>query len=205
MWRLFASLSQGGDCGIVKPINIVLCGLGGQGILFMTKVMAQAAIDKGLNIIGAETHGMAQRGGSVVSHLRIGDVENSLIKTGSAHFLLSLEENEGYRNLPFLSHGARMYVNTNSAQFPREEVKNFLGKKEIICRSILAGTMAQELGVPLSSNLALLGYFSAFGEGPVSHEEMRTTIEKISPDRFKEINLKVFDAGLQKGEEERRS
>ena len=191
------------NCRIVKPINIVLCGLGGQGILFMTKVMAQAAIDKDLDIIGAETHGMAQRGGSVVSHLRIGDVENSLVKTGSAHFLLSLEENEGYRNLPFLSHGARMYVNTNSDQFPREEVKSFLDKKEIICRSILAGTMAQELGAPLSSNLALLGYFSAFRKGPVSHEEMRTTIEKISPDRFKEINLKVFDAGLQKGEEER--
>lgn len=184
-------------------INIVLCGLGGQGILFMTRVLAQATLDKGLNVLGAETHGMAQRGGSVVSHLRIGDVESSLVKTGSAHFLLSLEENEGYRNLPFLAHGAKIYVNTNSESFPREEVKDFLDKREIIYRCVPAGKMALEMGAPLCTNLALLGYFSAFGEGPASHEELRETIKNISPDRFKEINLKVFEAGLQKGMPER--
>lgn len=183
--------------------NIILCGLGGQGILFMTRVLAQTALDKGFNVLGAETHGMAQRGGSVVSHLRIGDVESSLVQTGSAHFLLALEENEGYRNLPFLSRGAKLYINTNAQRFPREEVKAFLDRREIIYRSVPAGTMALELGAPLCTNLALLGYFSAFGEGPVSHEELRETIKNISPDRFKEINLKVFEAGLQKGLEER--
>jgi indolepyruvate ferredoxin oxidoreductase beta subunit len=188
----------------MDTINIVLCGLGGQGILFMTRVLAQASQDKGLNIMGAETHGMAQRGGSVISHLRIGEVQSSLVKTGSAHFLLSLEENEGYRNLPFLSKGARMYVNTNSHHFPREEVKEVLDKREIIYRSIPAGTIAQELDAPMSSNLVLLGYFSAFGEGPVGHEGLRATIENISPDRFREINLKVFDEGLRRGMEERR-
>ena len=79
----------------------------------------------------AETHGMAQRGGSVISHLRIGKVKSSLVRTGTAHFLLSLEENEGYRNLPFLSQGARMYVNTHSKNFPRKEVKGFLDKRKI--------------------------------------------------------------------------
>ena len=102
--------------------NIVLCGLGGQGILFMTRVLSQTALSKGMDIMGAETHGMAQRGGSVVSHLRIGDIKGSLVRADSAHFLLALEENEGYRNLPFLAMGARMYVNSNSGDFPREEV-----------------------------------------------------------------------------------
>ena len=184
-----------------KTINIILSGVGGQGILFMTRALAQAALDKGFNVMGAETHGMAQRGGSVVSHLRLGEVKSSLVRTGTAHFLLSLEENEGYRNLPFLSHGARMYVNTNSRHFPREEAKGLLDKRKIIYRSIPAGIMAQELGAPRSSNLALLGYFSAFDEGPINYKDLKTTIHKISPKRFKDINLKIFEAGYKKGKE----
>ena len=186
----------------METVNIILCGLGGQGILFMTKVLAQTVLDKGFNILGAETHGMAQRGGSVVSHLRIGDVQSSLIRTGSAHFLLALEENEAYRNLPFLSLGAKMYVNADSQGFPRQEVKAFLDKRAITHRSAPAGTMALELGAPLCTNLALLGYFTAFDEGPATQEELRKTIENISPDRFREVNLKVFEAGLEKGMEE---
>jgi len=183
----------------METINIILSGLGGQGILFMTRVLAQTAMDKGFNVMGAETHGMAQRGGSVVSHLRLGEVKGSLVKTGTAHFLLSLEENEGYRSLPFLSQGAKMYVNTNSKHFPREEVRELLDKRQIIYRSIPAGIMAQELGAPRSSNLALLGYFSAFDEGPIGYKEIKTTIDKISPKQLKDINLKVFAAGHKKG------
>lgn len=186
----------------MEIVNMILCGLGGQGILFMTRVLAQTALDKGFNVLGAETHGMAQRGGSVVSHLRIGDVQSSLVKTGSAHFLLALEENEGYRNLPFLSRGAHMYVNANPQRFPRQEVKAFLEKREIIYRSAPAGTIALDLGAPLCTNLALLGYFTAFNEGPTTQKEIRKTIETISPDRFRDINLKVFEAGLQKGKQE---
>jgi indolepyruvate ferredoxin oxidoreductase beta subunit len=109
-----------------------------------------------------------------------------LVRTGTAHFLLSLEENEGYRNLPFLSKGARMYVNTNSRYFPRQEIKNFLDKREIIYHSVAAADIAQELGAPRSSNLALLGFFSAFDEGPIN---------------YKEINLKVFEVGYTKGKD----
>ena len=184
----------------METTNIILSGLGGQGILFMTRVLAQAAMDKGFDVMGAETHGMAQRGGSVVSHLRLGKVKSSLVRTGTAHFLLSLEENEGYRNLPFLSQGARMYVNTYSKHFPRKEAKGFLDKREIIYRSIPAGIIAQELGAPRSSNLALLGYFSAFHEGAIEYKDIQTTIDKISPVKFKDINLTVFEAGYEKGE-----
>jgi indolepyruvate ferredoxin oxidoreductase beta subunit len=187
----------------MDTINIVLCGLGGQGILFMTKVLAQAGLDKGFQVMGAETHGMAQRGGSVVSHLRFGEVESSLVKTDSARYLLALEEAEGYRNLPFVSSGGRMYINTDSKDFPRGEIRNYLGKKDIHCRGLQAGKIAEELGGPLSSNLALLGYFAALEENPVRAEEMRSTIERISPDRFREINLRIFDAGVEKAGEEK--
>jgi indolepyruvate ferredoxin oxidoreductase beta subunit len=188
----------------MEIVNIIICGLGGQGILFLTKILAQTALEKGFNVMGAETHGMAQRGGSVISHLRLGDVKSSMVKVGSAHYLFSLEENEGYRNLPFLAEGGRMYVNINSHHSPKEEVKAFIAKRDIIYRSVSAGAIALEMRAPFSSNLAILGYFSAFREGPfrespVNHEALRTTIETISPDRFKEKNLKVFDAGFQKG------
>ena len=183
----------------METINIILSGLGGQGILFMTKVLAQAALNKGFNVMGAETHGMAQRGGSVISHLRLGDSKSSLVRTGTAHFLLSLEENEGYRNLPFLSQGGKMYVNTNKKDFPRKEARDLLEKRKIISRSIPAASIAHSLGAPRSSNLALLGYFSAFDEGPITYHDIKTTIATISPKQFKDINLTVFEAGYERG------
>ena len=183
----------------METINIILCGLGGQGILFMTRVLAQAAVDKGFNVLGGETHGMAQRGGSVISHLRLGEVHGSMVQTGTAHILLALEENEGYRNLPFLAKEGKMFVNTNSRHFPREEVKNFLDKRAVIYRSVPASTIAQELGAPRSSNLALLGYFSAFDVEPVGYEELKITIDKMSPKRLKDINIKIFQAGYTRG------
>ncbi|MEW6667606.1 MAG: indolepyruvate oxidoreductase subunit beta [Thermodesulfobacteriota bacterium] len=186
----------------MDTVNVVLCGLGGQGILFMTRVLARAALEKGFNVMGAETHGMAQRGGSVVSHLRFGEVSGSLVRVDSAHFLLALDEIEAYRNLPFLARGGRMYVNTGSPGFPREEVRDFLARRKIIARSLPAAHVAEERGAPLSSNLALLGFFSAFDEGPISRDEMRATIERISPERSRETNLGIFDAGYDKAKGE---
>ena len=183
----------------MDTVNIILCGLGGQGILFMTKVLARAAVDRGYSVMGAETHGMAQRGGSVVSHLRIGPAQSSLVRAGEARILLALDENEGYRNMSFLAPGASMYVNTGSGEFPREAAGQFLKQASIVCKGAPVGDIAMDLGAPLSSNLALLGFFSAFGEEPISHDELRDTICAISPDRFREQNLKVFDACYEWG------
>jgi len=183
----------------METVNIILGGLGGQGILFMTKVLAQAALKKGFDTMGAETHGMAQRGGSVISHLRLGNVKSSLVSTGSAHYVLALEESEAYRNIPFLIRGGSLYANAKAENFPRPEVKPYLDKMEIVYRCVPAEEIAMSLGNPMSSNLALLGFFSAFGEGPISYKELRNTVDLVSPDRFKEMNFKVFDAGFEAG------
>ena len=185
----------------MENINFVLSGLGGQGILFMTKLLARSAADKGLKILVAETHGMAQRGGSVVSHLRVGDVKGSVVRAGSAHILLALEENEAYRNIPYLAEGGKLYANAPKPSFPRKEVKPYLEKIGIECHSIPASGIAAEFAAPMSANLALLGFFSAFQEGPISYDELRETIVQVSPDRFREINLKVFDKGFEGGSE----
>lgn len=177
----------------------MLCGLGGQGILFMTKVLALAALEKGFNVIGAETHGMAQRGGSVISHLRFGDVQGSMVQSGTAHFLLSLDENEGYRNLTLLSKGGKIFVNANPNGFPRREVKDFLENRKIISRALPASLIARNLGAPRSSNLALLGFFSAFNRELLTYGELKSTIEKITPERLREINSTVFEEGYKRG------
>ena len=183
----------------MENVNLVLSGLGGQGILFMTKLLAQTAVNKGLKIMVAETHGMAQRGGSVVSHLRVGDVKGSLVRAGTAHVLLALEENEAYRNVPFLAKGGRLYANASNGSIAREEVRPYLDRTGIVYRSFPASEVAIELGAPMSSNLALLGFFSAFPDGLISPDDLRKTIAQVSPDRFRDINLKVFDAGFKSG------
>jgi indolepyruvate ferredoxin oxidoreductase beta subunit len=165
----------------------------------MTRIVAQTALKNGFPVMSAETHGMAQRGGSVISHLRLGDVESSLIKKGSAHILLALDENECYRNLPFLSRGSRLFVDSADAPFPRDEVKDYLEKLEIQYHALGAAKVANQLHAPRSSNLALLGYFSAFQKEIITHGDMKTTIQTISPGHFKEINLQVFDAGHERG------
>jgi indolepyruvate ferredoxin oxidoreductase, beta subunit len=183
----------------MEKVNFVLSGLGGQGILFMTKLLAQTALNRGLKIMAAETHGMAQRGGSVVSHLRMGDVAGSLVRAGSAHVLLALDENEAYRSLPFLAQGGRLYVNAPDNARVRDEVLSHLDGREVTCRLFPASETAREAGSPMASNLALLGYFAALENGPIPGDALRKTIEEVSPDRFREVNLRVFDLGMERG------
>ncbi len=182
----------------MENTSMIFCGLGGQGILFMTKIFARAALDKGLQTLGAETHGMAQRGGSVVSHLKLGRMENSLVRNQTARFILALEENEAYRNLPFLAPGGSIYVNAEEDAFPRKEVALYLEKQGIVTHAFPAQETAMGLGNPMSTNLALMGFFSAFENEPFTHDELRNTVIAVSPEHFRENNLKVFDAGFEK-------
>ncbi|RLB43401.1 MAG: indolepyruvate ferredoxin oxidoreductase [Deltaproteobacteria bacterium] len=184
----------------METTNIILCGLGGQGVLFMTRILAETAMHRGQKVVGAETHGMAQRGGSVISHLRLGEAEGSLIRSGTAHYLLALDEHEAYRYLPFLAKGGKLYVNVEPGMFPRPEVGAHIKSNKIVYRCVAATKIALDLGAPMSTNLALLGYFAGFDDGPFSGREIRQTVERVSPERFREMNLKVFDSSLETGE-----
>lgn len=183
----------------MKTINYVLTGLGGQGILFMTKILATTALNKGYNILGAETHGMAQRGGSVVSHLRVGDARSSLIRAGAADFLISMDESESYRYLPYLKKGGSLFANAPATKFPDERVAVYLENNEIKAYAMEAGKTAFDMGSPKSTNLAMVAFYSAFGLGPLSADDLRNTVDQMSPGPFKETNLKIFDACYDTG------
>jgi len=183
----------------MKTINYVLTGLGGQGILFMTKILATTALNKGYNILGAETHGMAQRGGSVVSHLRIGEARSSLIRAGAADFLISMDESEAYRYLPYLKKGGKLFVNAPSDAFPNKKTADWFEKNSIEPKAMEAAKKAMELGSPRSTNLAMVAFYAAFGYGPLSVEDLRATVDDMSPGPFNETNLKIFDGCYETG------
>jgi len=183
----------------MKTCNFVLSGLGGQGILFMTKILAQTALNKGYNILGAETHGMAQRGGSVVSHLKIGDAGSSLIRAGAGDFLISMDEAETYRNLPWVRPGGMVFANASPEGFPDERVRPYLAEHQITAVAMEAGKTALELGAPRSTNLAMVAFFAAFGQGPLDVDALRHTVASVSPDSVKQVNLNIFDVCHDEG------
>jgi indolepyruvate ferredoxin oxidoreductase, beta subunit len=182
----------------LKTINFVLSGLGGQGILFMTRVLANAAFDKKYNVLGAETHGMAQRGGSVVSHLRIGDVRSSLVRAGAADFLISTDEFEAYRYLPYLKKGGVLFANANPATFPDKRVADFMKKNKITAYCMEATKKAVSFGSPRSTNLAMIAFFAGFGLGPLNAGGIRNAVSQMSG-KFKQTNLELFEACYTKG------
>ena len=182
----------------MKTINFVLTGLGGQGILFMTRLLANAAFDNGYNVLGAETHGMAQRGGSVVSHLRIGNARSSLIRAGAADFLISTDEFEAYRYLPYLKKGGVLFANANSATFPDKRVAAFMKKNDIKAYCMEATKKAVSLGSPRSTNLAMIAFFAGSGLGPLSSEGLKDSVSKMSGS-FKDSNLQLFEACYEEG------
>jgi indolepyruvate ferredoxin oxidoreductase beta subunit len=178
-------------------LRLILSGVGGQGILFSTRIFTTLALGKGYNVIGSETHGMAQRGGSVISHLKIGDYSSPLVRRGTADILLSFDRDEAYRTLGFLKRGGLCFVNSPKEDFWDARVKDYLEKNEIMACSFPADKVALALGAPRSANLALIGYALSVPDVPFPYEDVRETIVQVSPSRFRDVNLQAFDTGYR--------
>ncbi|MEK7449308.1 MAG: 2-oxoacid:acceptor oxidoreductase family protein [Planctomycetota bacterium] len=182
-------------------IQIIISGIGGQGVLFATKVLTETALARGANLIGSETHGMSQRGGSVTSHLKIGRFQSPLVRTGAADILYGFEQTEFLRTLPFIKNGGVCFINTSKNTLPNEKLQKYCHKHGIAIFYLDADKIALELGAPLSANLVMLGYSTALLQNTRQNifftaAEMETTIKKISPAQLLEINLKAFQTGL---------
>jgi indolepyruvate ferredoxin oxidoreductase beta subunit len=148
--------------------DIILAGVGGQGILSIAAILGAAALNENLYLKQAETHGMSQRGGEVVSHLRISDspIYSDLIPFGNAELILSVEPLESLRYLPYLKHNGCLVTNTtefrNIPNYPKlENTFAELGTKVKIIQ-IDADKMTHETGNPKASNMVMLGAASPF-------------------------------------------
>lgn len=129
--------------------QVIISGVGGQGVLFVTRLLAEAAINKGLAVFTSETHGMAQRGGTVLSHLKVGDYSSPLIRPAQADGVLALRAENLAQHGAFLKDGGWVIVNGEN------DVKN---DNSMQVDAIDADTLAQEIGNPKAVNLIVLGF-----------------------------------------------
>jgi len=180
----------------MRAFNVVLAGVGGQGILFASRILFESAMAKGQKVMGAETHGMSQRGGSVVSHFKMGDHASSMVIPGTADALVALERTEGLRNLEFLRPGGVYVVNAPDLSHLPVNVGAYFEKNRVKVRNVDADRLALAAGKPLTSNLYIMGYFCALPDVPFEGAEVRGIVAVLSKGPFADDNLRAFDAGL---------
>lgn len=189
---------------LIMQKNILISGVGGQGILTIASIIDLAAMNLGLNLKQAEVHGMSQRGGAVESHLRISSEEiySDLIPLGKADLILSIEPMESLRYLPFLSPDGVIVTATE----PFENIDNYPDHEELMkciedsASSMLidAKSIAKEAGSPKVYNIALLGAASPFIG--IDSEELEKAIEvyfEKKGDNIVAMNLKAFRLGKE--------
>jgi len=195
----------------MNEFNIVLAGVGGQGILLAAEILGTAAMKEGLNVRVSEIHGMAQRGGAVISNVRIG--EKALAPTvleGQADILLGFEPLETLRNLKFVSEKTILIMNeerippteltAKMLKYPslkeiKEKIYGFT--KKVI--TINAKLLAKEAGNILARNVVLIGALAATEKVPVKKESIIEALRELVPAKYLDVNIKAFKLGYEYG------
>lgn len=178
-------------------MDILLCGVGGQGTVLASKLLAQCAMNAGLPVRTAETIGMAQRGGCVLSHVRIGEGAFSpLIPLGAADVLIAFEPAEGVRALPYLKKGGAAVVNTRPLQavtgnYIAEEMLTFLREHVENLTLADASAVCERCGNPRVLNMALLGAAARANALGFTLDEVCTALTQILPERHVQVNLRA--------------
>ncbi|MBU1695312.1 MAG: indolepyruvate oxidoreductase subunit beta [Verrucomicrobia bacterium] len=191
--------------------DILIAGVGGQGILTIAGIIGTAAIERGLHVKQSEVHGMAQRGGAVVSHLRLSErpIASDLISRGRAHLLLAMEPMEGLRHLPFLRHDGVLVANS----VPMRNLKTYPATEKLIAhidrwqkrRLLDAEALARKAGTVRAVNSVLLGAASPFLMIPA--EVIRDAVAGFFDYKGADVvekNLLAFDLGRAASLEEQK-
>ncbi len=190
-------------------INILVSGVGGQGLLTLARLLGQAAIREGMKAYVAETHGLSQRGGSVVVHLRIGNDELSapLIPEGEVDIHVSLELIEAVRNL-IMQQRDSILISNDKIIRPSVPKVTLPSKDDLIKAAstvkhfylVNASEEALNLGNPYGANMVLLGFVTyILNEGQViSKDSVAQEVANIGKGRIREVNLKLFNIGYEK-------
>lgn len=184
--------------------NILLCGVGGQGTVLASKLIAAAAMKKGLSVMSAETIGMAQRGGSVFSHIRIGDnLHSPMITTGTADILIGFEPGETVRMLPYLKKDGQVIVSSHAiipvtavlsnGSYDPEAMLAYL--KQTVAHLLVIDTeeACLTLGSSKILNILLLGAAIESGALGLTESEIKDAIKERLPERFHELNFRALN------------
>lgn len=190
----------------MKDINILIVGVGGQGTLLASVLLGNIALEEGYDVKLAEVHGMAQRGGSVVTHVRISETEvhSPLIEEGGADAIVAFEELEAYRWVSYLKKGGKFFINTQqikpmpvimgAAEYPAD-ILQFMEKNNIELTTLDALKIATECGSVKAVNTVLLGALAK--ELSFDKDIWVNQIEKTVKPKFVELNKEAFEKGYQ--------
>jgi indolepyruvate ferredoxin oxidoreductase, beta subunit len=192
-----------------KKLDLLITGVGGQGAILASDIIGKATVAAGLPIRAAETHGMAQRGGSVVNHIRVGNDYGSMIPKKGADLLLALEPMEAVRYLDLLKDGGVIIVNTQPivpvtvtsglAKYPEvSDIVDALSEKYIV-KAFNADELANDAGNRLAMNVVMVGAVS--GYLPIPKEALIESVKALVPQKTIEVNLRAFEMGRKKVEE----
>lgn len=194
-------------------MNILLAGVGGQGTILASKIIAQAAMKHGLPAKSAETIGMAQRGGCVVSHVRIGSgISSSMVGLGQADVIIGFEPAEAVRNLKFLKLGGTIVTSSSAVQpvtaslsgqsYRAEDMLSFLRAQGVRLIVLDGDDICRACGSPKVLNVALLGAASKILGLPEG--ALEEAVAAAVPKKFLKMNRRAFAAGAAAFEEETR-
>lgn len=186
--------------------NCLLCGVGGQGVILASKLIAYAAMEKGLQVRTSETIGMSQRGGSVVSHVRMGEIVHSpMIPKGSADVLMAFEPAEAVRNLSYLKEDGVVVVDKKAVKpvtstlsqsdYDGQEMLSYLLKKVKNLYIIDGDEVCEQAGSSKVLNVVLLGVALGSGVLDIALDEMKEEIKKHVKPQFVEMNIKALELG----------
>ncbi len=189
----------------INKLDILVTGVGGQGVVLASDIISETALAAGFDVKKTDTLGMAQRGGSVVSHVRLADkVWSPLIKECEVDLLLAFEKLEAARWSHYLKPGAIAIINSyeqpplsvslGQEKYPDDdEIKTALRRRTDKIYLIDANRLAQELGNVRTLNILMLGCFSAFA--PINVAVWKESISRRLPENIREINLAAFIMG----------
>lgn len=184
--------------------NIVLCGVGGQGTVLASKLIAAAAMEKDIPVMSAETIGMAQRGGSVFSHVRLGDhLYSPMIAEKTADIILGFEPGETVRMLPFLKDNGQVVVSKRAimpvtatlsdSSYHGDEMIAYLKKHVSNLLVVDAEEACSEIGSPKVLNILLLGAAIHSGALGLTEEDIKLAIKLRLPEKFHELNFRALE------------
>jgi len=194
---------------MVREFNILITGVGGQGVILMSELLGKAAIADGLSVRGSEILGMAVRGGSVTSIIRVGeDVYGPLIPAGKCDVVIGMEPSEALRNASYLSKSGLVILNTvpivpftvSLGQSSYPSLEQVLEKLNNITSKIIkldAAQIAREAGSLLAANVVLLGALFGTELLPLKMATIKEAIEARFPAKVAPVNIKAFDLGYQ--------